>query len=96
MNIDVTDTGERYVLVLGNSVLNYHKNRQDPKADCTASLTRTDLNEIILGRARLPRLVTDGKVKIVGDPQKLQELLSLLDSFEPWFDVVTTNPPPRK
>jgi alkyl sulfatase BDS1-like metallo-beta-lactamase superfamily hydrolase len=83
------------VLVLGNSVLNYHKNRQDPKADCTASLTRTDLNAIILGQAKLPRLVTDGKVKIAGDPQKLQEMLSLLDSFEPWFDVVTTNPPPR-
>ena len=95
VNIDVTDTRERYVLVLGNSVLNYHKNRQDPKADCTASLTRTDLNEIILGQAKLPRLVADGKVKIVGDPQKLRELLSLLDSFEPWFDVVTTNPPPR-
>ena len=63
--------------------------------DCTASLTRTDLNEIILGQAKLPRLVTDGKVKIAGDPQKLQEMLSLLDSFEPWFDVVTTNPPPR-
>ena len=95
VNIDVTDTRERYMLVLGNSVLNYHKNRHDPKAGCTASLTRTDLNEIILGQAKLPRLVTDGKVKIVGDPEKLQELLSLLDTFEPWFDVVTPNPPPR-
>jgi hypothetical protein len=28
VNIDVTDTRERYVLVLGNSVRNYHKNRQ--------------------------------------------------------------------
>jgi alkyl sulfatase BDS1-like metallo-beta-lactamase superfamily hydrolase len=94
INMVFTDTGEKYVVTLGNSVLNYSKDQQAENADCTVTLTRENLNDIILGRARLPQLIADGTVKVTGNEQALQEVLGLLDTFEFWFDIVTANPPP--
>jgi alkyl sulfatase BDS1-like metallo-beta-lactamase superfamily hydrolase len=34
-------------------------------------------------------------VKIDGDPRKLAELLSLLDDFQPMFEIVEPKPAPR-
>ena len=95
INMDFTDTKEKYALTLDNSVLNYSGNRQAKDADCTVTLTRGELNDIILGRSKLPQLITAGTVKIAGNEKALQELLGLLDSFDIWFDVITANPPPR-
>jgi alkyl sulfatase BDS1-like metallo-beta-lactamase superfamily hydrolase len=77
---------------LDNSVLNYSKDRQSPNADCTVTLTRANLNDIILGRAKLPQLITAGTVNVTGDEKALQEVIGLLDAFEFWFDIVTANP----
>jgi len=30
----------------------------------------------------------DGKIKIDGSPDKFEELVGLLDSFDPWYQVV--------
>lgn len=95
INLDFTETKEKYALTLDNSVLNYSGNRQAKDADCTVTLTRGELNDIILGRSKLPQLITSGTVKIEGNEKALQELLGLLDSFDIWFDVITANPPPR-
>jgi alkyl sulfatase BDS1-like metallo-beta-lactamase superfamily hydrolase len=94
INMDFTDTKEKYVVTLENSVLNYSKDRQAQDADCTVTLTRANLNEIILGQARLPQLITAGTVKVAGNEKALQEVLGLLDTFEFWFDIVTANTPP--
>jgi alkyl sulfatase BDS1-like metallo-beta-lactamase superfamily hydrolase len=96
INMDFTDTKEQYVVTLDNSVLNYAKGKQATDADCTVTLTRSGLDDIILGRAKLPQQITAGDIKIAGNARALQEVLSLLDSFDFWFDVVTANPPPRK
>jgi len=37
----------------------------------------------------IDQAITDGKVKIDGDAAKFGEFLSMLDSFEFWFDIVT-------
>lgn len=95
INMDFTDTKEKYVVTLENSVLNYSGGRQAKDADCTVTLTRADLNDIILGKAKLPQLITAGSVKVAGNEKALQEVLGLLDTFEFWFDVVTANPPPK-
>jgi alkyl sulfatase BDS1-like metallo-beta-lactamase superfamily hydrolase len=95
INMDFTDTREKYLITLDNSVLNYSANRQAKDADCTVTLTRASLNDIILGQAKLPQLITVGAVKIGGNAKALQEVLGLLDSFDFWFDIVTANPPPQ-
>lgn len=95
INMDFTDTKEKYVVTLENSVLNYAGGRQAKDADCTVTLTRANLNDIILGKAKLPQLITAGSVKVAGNEKALQEVLGLLDTFEFWFDVVTANLPPK-
>ncbi len=96
INMDFTDTKEKYVLSLNNSVLHHAKNKQDPKADCTVTLKRTTLDDIVLGRTTLPKAITAGDVRIAGNAKALQEVLALLDNFDFWFDIITANPPPKK
>lgn len=54
-----------------------------------ATLSRDTLNKIILQETKLADAISSGDVKISGDQEKLGELVSYLDSFELWFNIVT-------
>jgi alkyl sulfatase BDS1-like metallo-beta-lactamase superfamily hydrolase len=88
LNFDFGDAG-KYVLEMGNGVLNHTANRQADNADTTVTLSRSTLNKVILQVVKLDNAVQSGDVKIVGNRAKLDELLSCLDSFDFWFDIVT-------
>jgi alkyl sulfatase BDS1-like metallo-beta-lactamase superfamily hydrolase len=88
-NASFTDTGEQYLLVVENCVLNYTKGKQADEADAALIMTRAALNEIVLGEATLAEKTAVGEARIEGDPAKLVEFLSLLDNFEFWFNIVT-------
>jgi alkyl sulfatase BDS1-like metallo-beta-lactamase superfamily hydrolase len=79
--LNFSDTGERHLLALQNSVLNHWKDR--PGAECTVTLTRAQLSSILADHANLPEL------RIEGRRESFQELLALLDPFDPWFNIVT-------
>ena len=70
-------------------MLNHTPNKQDEKADATITLTRKVLNQIVLQETKLDAAIKSGDVKIAGDRAKLDELLSYLDGFEFWFNIVT-------
>lgn len=88
LNFDFGDEG-KYLVELENGVLNNTKDKQSDEADATITLTRADLNSIALGEAKLDQAVSDGKVKVAGDNAKLGQLVSMLDSFDFWFNIVT-------
>lgn len=87
INVNFTDEKSRYALVLENSVLHYRKPVSSPDADIT--MTRKALNEIILKQTTLERATAEGRVQIDGDADKLGELLSMLDTFDFWWNVST-------
>ncbi len=89
INLDFSDPKEQYVLILENAVLNYHKNRQDPNADVTLTLTRADLNQVLLQEATIEDLIDAKKIMFKGNRNKITEFLSLLDTFEFWFNIIT-------
>jgi alkyl sulfatase BDS1-like metallo-beta-lactamase superfamily hydrolase len=89
INLNFTDTGEKEVLILNNAALNHSPNQQDPSADATLTLTRAALNNIILRESTLEEEIKNGKVKVDGSLDRVKELVSLLDSFEFWFNIVT-------
>ena len=60
-----------------NGVLNYAIGKQDPEADATLTLSRTALDEVILGEAKLADKLASGEAQISGNPEKLMEFLSL-------------------
>lgn len=84
-----TDTNERYVLTLQNSVLNHTTGKQVQNADVTIKLTRTLFNEIITGNANFLARVLLGHIAYEGNIKKFSELMSLLDEFDLWFNIVT-------
>jgi alkyl sulfatase BDS1-like metallo-beta-lactamase superfamily hydrolase len=89
INFNFTDTGETAVLFLNNAALNHSPDRQDANADATLTLTRTALNKIILQESAIDKEIKNGEVQVIGSLDKVQELVSLLDSFEFWFNIVT-------
>jgi alkyl sulfatase BDS1-like metallo-beta-lactamase superfamily hydrolase len=51
---------------------------------------RQDFHEVILaGKPKLEAKLAAGDFKIEGQKEKLEELLALLDNFDPWFNLVT-------
>jgi alkyl sulfatase BDS1-like metallo-beta-lactamase superfamily hydrolase len=88
MNLDLPDTKDKYLLVVQYGVLQYHKDQQAKDADASLTMNRTTLNEIIAGKLKVEQGVTNGSIKLDGDAKKFEEFVSLLDTFDPWYQVV--------
>lgn len=89
INFNFTDTRETAVLFLRNAALNHSLDRLDDNADATLTLTRAALNNIILQTATLADEINHGAVQVAGSAERVHELVSLLDTFEFWFNIVT-------
>ena len=88
-NIDLGKDGGKYKLELENGVLNHTANAQAKDADATIALDRTTLNNIILKKETLKQAMDKGDVKVSGNGAKLEEMLSYMDTFDFWFNIVT-------
>ncbi|WBM69800.1 MBL fold metallo-hydrolase [Buttiauxella sp. WJP83] len=88
-NIDLGNDGGKYKLELENGVLNHTANTEAKDADATFVLNRDTLNRIILKEETLKQAVDKGDVKVTGNGAKMNEMLSYMDNFEFWFNIVT-------
>jgi alkyl sulfatase BDS1-like metallo-beta-lactamase superfamily hydrolase len=89
LNFDFTDTKEKYAIEMVHGVLNHTPDHQAEGADATITLTRETLNQIVLQQTTLQKAIGSKAVVIAGDEKKLTEMLSYLDGFEFWFNIVT-------
>jgi alkyl sulfatase BDS1-like metallo-beta-lactamase superfamily hydrolase len=89
LHFDFTDSGDQYRIAVENGVLNYKSATQSPDADATISLTRQGLVALAL-RGRPPAaLIENGVISVDGDTGALDEMMSLFDTFEFWFNIGT-------
>lgn len=88
-NVDLGSDGGKYKLELENGVLNHSANAQASDADASIVLNRATLNKILLKEESLKQAKEKGEVTITGNQAKVDELLSYLDSFDFWFNIVT-------
>lgn len=88
-NVEFTDIGERYLLEMENGVLNSTADVAHPEPTATLTLERSGLDAIVLGEADLGALVDGGVARLDGDTAAFADFVSLLDSFELWFNIVT-------
>jgi len=88
-NVSLADVGERYVLEVGNGVLNYRVGEVADQATASLTLPRAGLDAIVLGETTLAELGESGEASIEGDLDAFVDFLALLDSFEFWFNLVT-------
>lgn len=93
INVSLPDVKENYSLMLENGVLNYGPPVDKPHS--TVTINRSDLNDVILGNATMKDKMNDGSAKVTGGQAQFETLLSLLDTFEFWWNLVTPNPPPK-
>ena len=89
LNVDFGEDGGKYKLELENGVLNHTASAEAENADATITLSREALNKIMLKEETLKQAQERGDVKITGNGEKLNELLSYMDKFEFWFNIVT-------
>ncbi|NDO80490.1 hypothetical protein CJP72_06800, partial [Citrobacter sp. NCU1] len=88
-NVDLGNDGGTYKLELENGVLNHTANEQSSHADATITLNRATLNKIILKEETLKQAQDNGSVTITGNAVKFDEMLSFMDTFDFWFNIVT-------
>jgi alkyl sulfatase BDS1-like metallo-beta-lactamase superfamily hydrolase len=91
-NCMFTDSKQQFVLNVENSALTYVKGKQSSNADVTIALARDTFDAIALQRTTFPEAMKSGLIKVDGDPRKFEEFLSMLDSFQPMFEVVEPKP----
>ncbi|MDG9925690.1 SCP2 sterol-binding domain-containing protein [Pseudomonas sp. GD04045] len=89
LNLEFTDLNQKYVLEMVNGVLNHTEGLQSNQADATITLTRDTLNKIMLKQTTLKDAEGSGEIKVQGEQGKLEELMSYMDSFDFWFNIVT-------
>nr|WP_246039618.1 alkyl sulfatase dimerization domain-containing protein [Glycomyces buryatensis] len=88
IDIEVTDTGERYRLRLANGVLTYSSAKQSGEPDATITAPRRGLPAIALGGLDPKHLAAAG-VTIGGDTSVLKALAGVLDPGDKNFAIVT-------
>ncbi|WP_186426781.1 alkyl/aryl-sulfatase [Cupriavidus metallidurans] len=89
LNVDFGKEGGKYLLELENGVLNHTAGVESANADASVAMSRDTLNGIILQQTKLADAIKNGSAKVTGNQAKLDELVSYLDHFEFWFNIVT-------
>ncbi|RZT94921.1 alkyl/aryl-sulfatase [Rivibacter subsaxonicus] len=84
-----TDLKETWALELSNSVLNNTKGRVLKNPDVTLTLTRPAFLAMLLQGKKLPELVQAGMVKLEGDPKAFGAVFANVESFDPFFNIIT-------
>lgn len=89
INMDFGDGGGTYLLQLENGVLNNTAGVKAEDADATVTLSRATLDGIMLGEESFDDALANGDLNVDGDAGKLKDLVSYLDTFPFWFNIVT-------
>lgn len=89
INMIFPDSNEKFLLELKNSHLNNIADVTNPKAELTVTINRSDLNMILLKQQSPAQLIKDGKMKMDGNGKIFAELLTMMDNFPFWFNIVT-------
>ncbi len=88
LNFVFTDLDKQYTLEMVNGVINHTVGTMADDADATITVTREVFNNITLGQLTRKQAIASGDASIKGDPAKLDEMLSYLDNFEFWFNII--------
>lgn len=83
VNLTITDTGDKALVQVRNSVLVYWVNESSPVANVSVEMPRTALEQFVLD----PSVPPAGAV-IAGDGAAFDRFVGMLDRFDPGFNIV--------
>ena len=88
INLSTPDNGEKFVVEMSNATLTTIAGYQAKDADLMVTIDRRELEEVMIGTAKLADKVAAGKAKIEGNSQVLAQLGSTMVKFDNWFEVL--------
>lgn len=88
VNWHFTDTRQRLASTLEDGALTYVVGKEAKDADVSVTLLRAALEDLLLGRQTLTQALQQNAFAVEGNAEKLTELMSLMDDFDPSFPVV--------
>ena len=74
INLSTPDNGERFVVEMSNATLTTIAGYQASNADLTITIDRRELEDVMIGTAKLADKVAAGKARLEGNPQVLTQL----------------------
>lgn len=89
LGVNTTDTNEKYSLILNNSVLVAGKAHPNEKFDSVLEVKSSELGKLFTGMESPEQIQKAGNLKISGRTQAINELVSMLDTFDDRFNLVT-------
>jgi len=89
LNIDMTDTSEKYLVVVQNGVLHGYPGRHSDDPSASLALSSTDLRLMFGGLVGAPTMIKEGRLKVSGNPLALIKFGRLFDKFDRNFNLVT-------
>ncbi len=89
INLEFTDTKTKWYLVLEYGVLQYYENRHESDAAVSLSMTVADFVDIAEGKTKIDDEIKNGTITLTGSQAKFGQFLSVFDSFDAWYNVVT-------
>jgi len=84
-----SDLEKPFALTLRNGVLTHRRDARHDDAALTVTMSKATLDRISQRQLDFPTAIKQGDITLQGDGQKLGELLGMLDTFSPWFNIVT-------
>lgn len=89
----VTDTGEHWLLSLGNAALTYRRaDDADMALDAAIAVSHEELARLLAHgdgvAAALAAGIAEGRVGVTGDAPRVHAFLAMLEEFAPMFNVV--------
>ncbi|MGO4677582.1 alkyl/aryl-sulfatase [Bosea sp. 2YAB26] len=88
INISTPDNGERFVVEMSNATLTTIAGYQAADADLTITIDRRELEDVMIGTAKLADKVSAGRARMEGNPAVLAQLGSTMVKFDNWFEVL--------
>ncbi|MDP3564427.1 MAG: alkyl sulfatase dimerization domain-containing protein, partial [Methanoregula sp.] len=83
INLRITDTGDRALVHVKNSVIVYWVNESSPAADVSIEMPRKTLETLALN----PSVTPSGMIVMSGDPAVFNKFVGMLDTFDPAFPI---------
>ena len=87
LGVRFSDTDERFLVEVENAVMRHHAGRMASGAPMV-TLARAVLVQLISGEKTLSAALEEGTVNVDGDPTSFDALLSWLDRFDFWFEII--------
>jgi alkyl sulfatase BDS1-like metallo-beta-lactamase superfamily hydrolase len=89
LNWRFDDLRQSFALTLRNGVLTHREGRQHAKADASVRMSKAVLDRISVRQLDFATALKQGDIRVEGDAGKLTELLGMLATFKPAFNIVT-------